>query len=199
MKNISKYQFVLIWFLIIFSFFALAINSQSAIQYTTQEDEEDEEDDDDDDGDDLSKALGLTAIILFGVVISKALIFFIFKFTRKLDDTKESNITFKKNMKIFFMKTRKPLQWIHYIAGSTALILLFIHGFLLRTKSLPRTIQGILTAIILTFYVFSGIIAKFKLFKESKKFKKLINTIHRNFPFFIFIIIFHLIHLALED
>ena len=198
MKNITKYQFVLIGFLIIFSIFALAVNSQSVIQYTTQEDEDDD-DDGDDDGDDLSKALGLTAIILFGVVVSKALIFFIYKYTRKLPDTKESNITFKKNMKIFFMKTRKPLQWIHYIAGSTALILLFIHGFLLRTKSLPRTINGILTAIILTFYVSTGLITKFKLFKNSKNFKKIIMKIHRNFPFFIFIIIFHLIHLTLED
>ena len=192
MKRITKFQFVLIWFLIVFGVFVLAINSQGNIQYSL-------EDDDGDDGDDLPKALGLTAIILFGVVVSKALIFFIYKFTRKLDDTKEKNITFKKNMKNFFMKTRKPLQWAHYTAGSTALILLFIHGISLIGKSLPRTIYCILTAIILTFYVFTGLITKFKLFKESKKFKKWIMKIHRNFPFFIFIIIFHLIHLALED
>jgi len=197
MKNIEKFQFILIWFLLIFGVFALAINSQAYIQYSSEDDEDEPEGDDD--GDDLSKALGLTAIILFGLVVSKALIFFIYKFTRKLDDTKESNITFKKNMKTFFMKTRKPLQWTHYIAGSIALVLLFIHGILLRTKSLPRTIQGILTAVILTFYVFTGLITKFKLFKESKKFKKWIMKVHRNFPFFIFIIIFHLIHLALED
>jgi len=193
MKRITKFQFVLIWFLIVFGIFVLAINSQGNIQYSL------EDDDGDDDGDDLPKALGLTAIILFGVVVSKALIFFIYKFTRKLDDTKEKNLTFNKNMKTFFMKTRKPLQWTHYIAGSTALILLFIHGISLIGESLPRTINGILTAIILTFYVFTGLITKFKLFKESKKFKKWIMKIHRNFPFFIFIIIFHLIHLALED
>ncbi len=193
MKRITKFQFVLIWFLIVFGVFVLAINSQGNIQYSL------EDDDGGDDGDDLPKALGLTAIILFGVVVSKALIFFIYKFTRKLDDTKEKNLTFRKNMKTFFMKTRKPLQWTHYIAGSTALILLFIHGISLIGESLPRTINGILTAIILTFYVFTGLITKFKLFKESKKFKKWIMKIHRNFPFFIFIIIFHLIHLALED
>ena len=197
MKNITKLQFVLIWFLIIFGVFVLAINSQATIQYSLEDDEDEPEGDDD--GDDLSKALGLTAIILFGVVVSKALIFFIYKFSRKLPETKESNITFKKNMKTFFMKTRKPLQWTHYIAGSTAIVLLIIHGILLRTKSLPRTIHGILTAIILTFYVFTGLITKFKLFKESKKFKKWIMKVHRNFPFFIFIIIFHLIHLTLED
>ena len=196
MKNIAKYQFVLILFLLIFGVFALSINSQSVIQYTTQEDGDD---DGGDGGDDISKAFGLSAIILFGIVVTKALIFFIYNFSRNLPETKESNIILKRNMKIFFMKTRKPLQWIHYIAGSTAIILLFIHGFLLRTKNLPRTIQGVLTAIILTFYVFSGLITKFKLFKESKKFKKWIMKVHRSFPFFIFIIIFHLIHLALED
>ncbi len=195
MKRITKFQFVLIWFLIIFGVFAFSINSQANIQYSL----EDDDDGGDDDGDDLPKALGLTAIILFGVVVSKALIFFIYKFSRKLPETKESNVTFKKNMKTFFMKTRKPLQWTHYIAGSTALILLFIHGISLIGKSLPRTIQGILTAVILTFYVFTGLITKFKLFKESKKFKKWIMKVHRNFPFFVFIIIFHLIHLALED
>lgn len=193
MKRITKFQFVLIWFLIVFGVFVLSINSQGNIQYSL------EDDDGGDDGDDLPKALGLTAIILFGVVVSKALIFFIYKFTRKLDDTKEKNLTFRKNMKTFFMKTRKPLQWTHYIAGSTALIFLFIHGISLIGESLPRTINGILTAIILTFYVSTGLITKFKLFKESKKFKKWIMKIHRNFPFFIFIIIFHLIHLALED
>ena len=197
MKNITKFHFVIICLLIISGVFVLAINSQANIQYSS-EDEEDEPEGDDD-GDDLSKTLGLTAIILFGVVVSKALIFFIYKFTRKLPETKESNIIFKKKMKTFFMKTRKPLQWTHYIAGSIAIVLLIIHGILLRTKSLPRTIHGILTAIILTFYVCTGLITKFKLFKESKKFKKWIMKIHRNFPFFIFIIIFHLIHLALED
>ena len=166
MKNIAKFQFVLIWFLLIFGVFALAINSQSYIQYSLDDDEDEPEGDDD--GDDLSKTLGLTAIILFSLVVSKALIFFIYKYTRKLDDTKESNITFKKNMKTFFMKTRKPLQWTHYIAGSIAIVLLILHGLSLRTKSLPRTINGIITAIILTFYVSTGLITKFKLFKNSK-------------------------------
>ena len=197
MKLITKFQFVLIWFLIISSVFALMINSQSAIQYTTQDNDDD--DDGGDDGDDLPKAIGELAFFLFLVVMSKAIIFFIYKFTRKLDDTKESNITFKTKMKTFFMKTRKPLQYAHYIAGSTAIILLFIHGFFMYGKSLPRTINGIITATILTFYVSTGLITKLKLFKNSENFRKWIMKIHRNFPFFIFIMIFHFIHLALED
>ena len=197
MKPKTKFQFVLIGTLIIFSVFVLTMNSQSFIQYTNQEDEEDEPEGDD--GDDLPKTFGLIALVLFSVVILKALIFFIYKFTRKLPETKESNITFKTKMKTFFMKTRKPLQFAHYLSGSTAIILLFIHGISLFGKSLPRSINGIITAIILTFYVSTGLITKFKLFKESKKFKKVIMQIHRNFPFFIFITIFHFIHLALED
>jgi len=170
MKRINKFQFVLIWFIIIFGVLVLAINSQANIQYSL----EDDEPEGDDDGDDLSKALGLTAIILFGVVVSKALIFFIYKFSRKLDETKESNLTFKNNMKTFFMKTRKPLQWTHYIAGSIAIVLLILHGLSLRTKSLPRTINGIITAIILTFYVL----------------KLKINLSFTFLSFFIFIILF---------
>ena len=197
MKHITKLQLILVSSLIFMGFFLLMSNSQGVIL----EDEDEEDKPGGDDGDDLPKALGLTAIILFGLTVSKALVFFINKYVRKLPDTTDSRIKFKENTKNFFLKTRPVLKYTHYIAAPTALVLLYIHGLSLIEKSPPRTINGIITAVILTLYVLTGLIAKFKLkpFWTSKKWKKWIMKLHRSLPIFAFIIIFHLLHLFLED
>ena len=198
MKNISKFQLILAVFLIFMGFFILTSNSQGALQSSLEDEEDDPEGDD---GDDLPKALGLTAIILFGLTVSKALVFFINKYVRKLPDTSDSRIKFKATTKTFFLKTRPVLRYTHYIAAPIAIVLLYIHGLSFLEKSPPRTINGIITAVILTLYVLTGLIAKFKLkpFWNSKTWKKWIMKLHRSLPIFIFIIAFHLIHLFLED
>lgn len=201
MKNITKLQLILAASLIIMGFFVFTSNSQGYIQPFFEDEEDEEDESGGDDGDDLPKALGLTAIILFGLVVSKALVFFINKYVRKLPDTTDSRMKFKNNTKTFFLKTRPVLRNIHYIAAPIALVLLYIHGLSLIEKSPPRTINGIITAVILTLYVLTGMIAKMKMkpFFNSKKWKKWIIKLHRSLPIFAFFTVFHIIHLFLED
>ncbi|WP_457558846.1 hypothetical protein [Candidatus Harpocratesius sp.] len=204
MKNRFKFDFYFLFIILFCGIFVIITISQFTVQYSLQ-DENNEIDDEgngsNDEGHELFKVLGLIAIILFGIVLIKPLLFFINKFTRKLPESNDFYLNLKKNTKVLFLKTRKILQYSHYIAGTIAIVLLYIHTVYFFGENVVRTINGIITAIILTFYVITGMISKFKnkSFWNSEKFKKWSMKIHRSFLLYIFIIIFHLIHLFLED
>jgi hypothetical protein len=156
------------------------------------------EEEDDEDDDDKAKDLGVAAFGLFGISLIYPFFFQIQRLTMKLNKDKERNNKIKKGYQKFMKVVRKPLQWIHYLAGLSAIVLLGIHGIGMLPEDNEQALLGIITGSFLLFYVLSGIILKVILPKIKKvtKLKKALFAIHRSLILIIIVLGIHLAHVA---
>ncbi len=175
--------------IVVFSIFLLI--SASLMKLSTAE--EDEEDDDD-----KTKNLGVAAFGLFGISLIYVFFFQIMRLVMKLNKEKERNAKIKDSYMKFFKVVRKPLQWLHYLAGGTAIILLGIHGLGMLPEDNEKAVLGIITGSFLAFYVLTGIFIKLILpkMKRAKNIRKYLFFIHRSLLLVIIVFGIHLAHVA---
>lgn len=179
-------------FLLIFTVFLLI--SASFMKIGFAEDDEDDEDDDED----RAKNLGVAAFGLFGISLIYVLLFQIMRLTMKLNKDKERNVKFKEGYLKFFKVVRKPLQWVHYLTGGTAIVLLAIHGLGMLPEDNTQAVLGIITGSFLAFYALTGVIIKVVLAraKRAKKLKKYLLIIHRSIILIFIVLAIHIAHVA---
>ena len=159
-------------------------------------DEEAEED-----GADFAKDLGIVAIALFIISVINVGILYLYRLSRKFITEKSSVSGIKETTRDFYLKTRKPLNFIHYFIGLAAVTVLVIHGIKLTQKDDETVILGWITAGVYIFYILTGLILKLKIkpIWNSKKIVRILNKIHRSMIFFFGIIITHIVHVLIAD
>ena len=148
--------------------------------------------------DDDIKNLGVAALGLFSLGLIYVFFFQIMRLTLKLNKEKERNVVFKANYQKFFKVVRKPLQWLHYLAGTAAIVLLAIHGIGMLPEDNEKAVLGIVTGSFLAFYVLTGFIIKIILAKakKAKKLKKYLFFIHRSLIVILIVLGIHIAHVA---
>ncbi len=168
------------------------------------DDDEDEEDDDNGIGlieDDLAKDIGYITIGLFGAGMLNIIALYIYKFTRRFLDDEGRSGKIKNFTREAYLKTRKPLNYLHYLLtlGGTTIILL--HGIEFIRKEQEVGVFGWVATAIFLFYILTGTIIKLKLkpLWTSKKTRKILNTLHRSLLVFLAVIAVHIVHIILAD
>jgi len=162
--------------------------------------EEEEEDEGDDDGlFDGAGDLGVAAIVLFGIGCLYVIVFQGFMLSKKLLPDNERNNVFKKKYQEFFIKVRRPLYYVHWLAGVGAISVLTFHMIGLVTTGEEPVLIGIITTILYVFYIVSGAIVKLPLafLKKLGKFRLVLGKIHRSLLLFFVIIAIHAVHISL--
>jgi hypothetical protein len=161
----------------------------------------DEEEEDEEDGEGFAKDLGIVAIALFVASIINVGILYLYRFSRKFITEESSAIGIRETTRNFYLKTRKPLNFIHYFVGLAAVTVLIIHGIKLTQKDDETVILGWITAGVYVFYILTGLILKLKIkpIWNSKKIVRFLNIIHRSMILFIGIIIAHIVHVLIAD
>lgn len=183
---------------LLIAFFITFLLVQNMIVNVTADDDED--DNGDDEFEDLSSSLGWASVGLF-VISSLYIVFYqTFRISRKFSD--EGNFaSLKENIRVVFLKIRKPFLYTHYFAGFFALVTLLIHGILLTRADEEPVAVGWATGAIYIFYILTGIILwlKIKPFWSWKKIRKSLLYVHRSLLLFAIVIIIHIVHLAISD
>lgn len=148
--------------------------------------------------DDNVKNLGVAALSLFSISLIYVFFFQILRLTMKLNKDKERNVKFKENYQKFFKGVRRPLQWLHYLAGATAIVLLAIHGIGMLPEDNEKAVLGIITGSFLAFYVLSGFVIKVILAKakKAKNLKKYLFFVHRSIIVIFIVLAIHIAHVA---
>lgn len=161
------------------------------------------QEEDGDDGDDggIASSFGWAAVGLFGASILYVIFYHGFKISRKILPDNDRFKRLRDFIRDVFIKVRKPLLFLHYFAGITALIILFTHGIALMGFEAGTTIIGWIIAYIYLFYVISGILIKtlFKKVKKAIKLKLFLIKVHNNLIILVIIGLIHIAHLAIAD
>ncbi|MFW9852964.1 MAG: hypothetical protein ACFFDS_08475 [Candidatus Thorarchaeota archaeon] len=158
-------------------------------------------DDEVENGDDFAKDLGIIAIGFFVVSVVNVGILYFYRFSRKFFTEDSGSNRIKETTRNFYLKTRKPLNFVHYFIGLAAVTVLVIHGVKLTQKENETVVLGWITAGVYVFYILTGLILKLKLkpIWNSKKIVRILNKIHRSMIVFIGIIITHIVHVLIAD
>lgn len=159
------------------------------------------EDEEDDDFKDRAKNLGIVAIGLFSVSIIYVFFYQTFINSKRILPKNDKFDERRAKIQKTFLKVKKPLSFLHYFAGFTAIILLVIHGTSLIGEDNIKAILGLTTASIYLFFGTTGIIIKvvLKKLKRLKKLRRNLFKIHTNLIIFIFILSVHIVHIAYGD
>ncbi|MFW9948679.1 MAG: hypothetical protein ACFFKA_00965 [Candidatus Thorarchaeota archaeon] len=189
-QNLHQKKFNLV-ILLLLSFLVLTCVTQIVVA----------EDGGDDDYKDRAKNFGFVAIGLFSVSIIYVIFYQTFINSKKILPKNEKFEERRAKIQKTFLKVKKPLSLLHYFAGSTALILLLIHGTSLIGEGNIKAILGLTTASLYLFFVIMGITIKLvlKKLKRPKKLKRTLFKVHTNLIISVLIISIHIIHIAYGD
>ena len=159
------------------------------------------EDGEDDDFKDRAKNLGVAALGLFSVSIIYVFFYQTFINSKKILPKNDKFEERRAKIQKTFLKVKKTLSLLHFFAGGTAIILLFMHGATLIVEGNFKAILGLTTASLYLIFGITGITIKVVL-KKIKKLKKLRRTLfkfHTSLIIFIIIISLHIAHIAYGD
>ena len=152
-------------------------------------------------GEDLAKDIGPIAIALFGAGMLNVFVLYIYKLSRRF--LKEEGISGKiKNFtRETHLKSRKPLNYLHYLLTLSATTIIILHGIEFMRKDDEVGIFGWISVGIFLLYIISGLIIKLKLkpFWTSRTTKNVLNKLHRSLLIFFVVIIIHAVHITLAD
>jgi len=162
--------------------------------------------DDDDDGiglieDDLAKDIGTIAIGLFAAGMLNVIVLFVYKFTRRFLDDEGKSGKIKNFTREVYLKTRKPLNYLHYLLTLGATTIIILHGIEFIRKEQEVGIFGWVAVAIFLFYILTGAIIKLRIkpLWASKKARKWINRLHRSLLIFLAVIAVHIVHVLMAD
>ncbi|MHA1219442.1 MAG: hypothetical protein ACTSSN_03860 [Candidatus Heimdallarchaeaceae archaeon] len=186
-------------FLYLLFFSLLSISLILALSYTQAKD-------DDDDGigligDDLAKDIGTIAIGLFAAGMLNVIVLFVYKFTRKFLNDEGKTGKIKNFTRKVYLKTRKPLNYLHYLLTLAATTIIILHGIEFIQKEQEIGIFGWVAVAIFLFYIVTGAIIKLKIkpFWTSKRGRKILNKLHRSLLVLLAVIAVHIVHVLLAD
>jgi len=159
------------------------------------------EDEDDDDLKDRAKNLGVAALGLFSASIIYVFFYQTFINSKKILPKNDKFEERRAKIQKTFLKVKKPLSLLHFFAGGTAIILLFIHGTTLIVEDNIKAILGLTTASLYLTFGITGLIIKviLKKFKKPKKLRRTLFKFHTSLIVFIIIILLHIAHVAYGD
>ncbi|MCG3259661.1 MAG: hypothetical protein H7644_07940 [Candidatus Heimdallarchaeota archaeon] len=186
-------------FLFLLFFSLLSISLILALSYTQAKD-------DDDDGigligDDLAKDIGTIAIGLFAAGMLNVIVLFVYKFTRKFLNDEGKTGKIKRTTREVYLKTRKPLNYLHYLLTLAATTIIILHGIEFIQKEQEVGIFGWVAVGIFLFYIVTGAIIKLKIkpLWTSKKGRSILNKLHRSLLILLIVIAVHIVHVLLTD
>ena len=192
MTRLRKNQIILLLFICSI----LILTSFSILSYA----------DDDDNGsgfleDDVAKDIGYVAIGLFAVGMLNVIVLYSFKFTRKFLGDEGTSGKVKEFTKNLYMKTRKPLNWFHYLATLGATTIIILHGIRFLNEEEEMGVIGWIATGIFLFYIFTGILIKLRIkpLWKVKIVRRVLNFLHRNLIIFLGVIVLHLAHFLIAD
>ena len=164
----------------------------------------DDDDDDDDNGwlgGDEAKDIGYVSMGLFAAGMLNVIVLYVFKFTRKFLDDEGRRGKVKESTKKFYIKTRKPLNWFHYLATTAATTIVILHGIRFINKEEEVGIFGWIATGLFLLYIVTGIIIKLKIkpIQQSKIARRVLNIIHRNLVIFLAVVVLHIVHFLIAD
>ena len=148
--------------------------------------------------------MGWVSIGLFAVSILYVIVYHAFLNANKLARKNEKFNGLRDASRNVFMKAKKPLSYLHYLAGFVAVAVILTHGISLILiggfDPLKITI-GITMASIYVYYVVLGFLIKVVLKnpKRGAKLKKIFYKVHTNLIIIILVGVLHIIHLAIDD
>ena len=113
---------------------------------------------DDDDGigligDDLAQDIGKIAIGLFAASMINVLVLYVYKFTRKYLNDEGKTGKIKSITRKVYLKTRKPLNYLHYLLAFAATTIIILHGIEFIKKEQEVGIFGWVAVAIFLFYI----------------------------------------------
>ena len=162
-------------------------------------------DDDEDNGNgfitgDSAKDIGYVAIGLFVAGMANVVVHYIFKFSQKLNNEGKSGKV-KFFIRDFYLKSRKPLNWLHYIFTSSATTIIIVHGIRFINKEEEIGIFGWIATGFFLLYILTGIIIKLKIkpFWKNKIFRNTVNFLHKNLLIIIVVISLHIVHFLISE
>ena len=171
-QNRSKFSYLLILIIAV-----LLLSSMIA--------QADDDDDDDDNGigfieDDTAKDIGYVAIGLYAAGMLNVAMLHAFKISRKLLSEEGVSGKIRNFTRETYLKTRKPLNWLHYILTFSATTIIFLHGLRFLNKDEEVGVIGWVATGIFLLYIVTGIIIKLKIkpFWFSKTVRKVIKLLH---------------------
>ena len=147
---------------------------------------------------------GWVAVGLFSLSILYVIFYHSFINSSKLARRNEKFEGLRDINRKIFLKVKKPLSYLHYIAGLIAIGIILTHGItliMIGESDTLKIILGIITASVYVYYVLLGLVIKVVL-KKAKKLSKLKMTlykVHTNLIIIMLIGALHIAHLALGD
>jgi hypothetical protein len=149
---------------------------------------------------DLAEKLGWVAVGLIFLVIIHVFFYQFFIKSRKIlpkNDKFENRLNKIKNL---YMKVKKPLSFLHYIAAFTAIIIVLLHGIPLIGNEAEKVIPGLIAGISYFIYLIIGILIKAVLRKSKRvmKLKKFLFKIHTHLIMFLIVGLISIIHIAVS-
>lgn len=183
-------------------FFSLLIIFSASVYKISADDDEEE----DDNGigfidSDTAEDIGYISIGLFAAGMLNVIVLYIFKFTRKFLDDEGKSGKVKNFTKEFYMKTREPLNWLHYLSTLAATTIIILHGLRFLNKEEEMGIIGWVTTGLFLLYIITGIIIKIRIkpIWSRKVARKTLNILHKNLIIFMGIVVLHLAHFLIAD
>lgn len=188
-------------FLYLLFFSLLSISLILALSYTQAKDDDDNDDGIGLIGDDLAKDIGTIAIGLFAAGMLNVIVLFVYKFTRKFLNDEGKTGKIKSVTREVYLKTRKPLNYLHYLLTLAATTIIILHGIEFIKKEQEVGIFGWVAVAIFLFFILTGAIIKLKIkpLWTSKRGRKILNKLHRSLLIFLAVIAVHIIHVLLTD
>lgn len=188
-------------FLYLLFFSLLSISLILALSYIQAKDDDDNDDGIGLIGDDLAKDIGTIAIGLFAAGMLNVIVLFVYKFTRKFLNDEGKTGKIKRTTREVYLKTRKPLNYLHYLLTLAATTIIILHGIEFIKKEQEVGIFGWVAVGIFLFYIVTGAIIKLKIkpFWTSKRGRKILNKLHRSLLILLAVIAVHIVHVLLAD
>jgi hypothetical protein len=195
-KRLTKY--------VIFLLVVLTITLLVIPQINVLADDDDNGDDDDGlglIGEDLASDIGYITIGLFGAGMINVVVLYIYKITRRFLDDEGRSGKVKNFTREAYLKTRKPLNYLHYLLTFAGTTIILLHGIEFIKKDEEVGVFGWIATAVFLFYIVTGALIKLRIkpLWTSKKARKVLNWSHRSIVVFLVVIAVHIVHIIMAD
>jgi len=149
----------------------------------------------------IAQNLGWAAVGLISAAILYIIFYQLFINSRKILPKNDKLEKRRDSIKKIYLKVKKPLSLLHYLAVFIAIIILLIHGALLIRNQNENVILGLLAGSFYITFAVIGFIIKvvLKTPKKTIKLKKNLFKVHSSIIIFIIIIALTIAHIIIAN
>ena len=154
-----------------------------------------------DDDEDFAKDVGYISIGLLAGGCLNVVVLSIYKLSRRFRDKESKKEATRDIIRNVYLKTRKPLNYLHYLLTLAGTSIILYHGITFVGKDEEVGIFGWVSVGIFIFYVVTGVMIKLKIkpLWNSTRTRKILNRTHRTLILFLVVIAIHIVHILLAD